>query len=192
MSIEKELFDRSESKCELCGSTMDLSVYVVPPKRGNRADECALLCGVCQTQLEDPATAVAAHWRCLNDSMWASVPAIQVLAWRMLHNLSEEGWAQDLLSMLYLDEATQSWAEISAGSDSDMAGKPVDSNGQILAAGDNVTLTKDLDVKGAGFTAKRGTSVRGISLVAENSEQIEGKVNGQQIVILTKFVRLSK
>jgi len=60
-----------------------------------------------------------------------------------------------------------------------------------LAAGDTVTLIKDLNVKGAGFTAKRGTAVRGIALVADKAEHIEGKINGQQIVILTKFVKKS-
>jgi protein PhnA len=67
----------------------------------------------------------------------------------------------------------------------------VDSNGTILEAGDSVTLIKDLNVKGANFTAKRGTVVRGIFLVADNPEHIEGKINGQQIVILTKFVKKS-
>jgi len=52
-------------------------------------------------------------------------------------------------------------------------------------------LIKDLNVKGGGFTAKRGTAVRGISLVADNAEHIEGRVSGQQIVILTKFVKKS-
>jgi len=64
-----------------------------------------------------------------------------------------------------------------------------DSNGAILSAGDTVTLVKDLNVKGGGFTAKRGTAVRDISLVSDNAEHIEGKVSGQQIVILTKFVK---
>jgi protein PhnA len=66
-----------------------------------------------------------------------------------------------------------------------------DSNGTILQAGDTVVLIKDLDVKGGGFTAKRGTAVRSITLVEGNAEQIEGRVNGQQIVILTKFVKKS-
>jgi protein PhnA len=73
----------------------------------------------------------------------------------------------------------------------DGAVKHIDSNGTVLEAGDTVTLIKDLNVKGAGFTAKRGTAVRGISLVADNPEHIEGRVNGQQIVILTKFVKKS-
>jgi len=48
-----------------------------------------------------------------------------------------------------------------------------------------------LNVKGAGFTAKRGTAVRNISLVPDTPGHIEGRVNGQQIVILTKFVKRS-
>ena len=64
-----------------------------------------------------------------------------------------------------------------------------DSNGVVLAQGDTVVLIKDLVVKGAGFTAKRGTAVRGIALVADNAGQIEGRVEGQKIVILTEFVK---
>ncbi|WP_339653117.1 alkylphosphonate utilization protein [uncultured Salegentibacter sp.] len=64
-----------------------------------------------------------------------------------------------------------------------------DSNGAVIETGDTVVLTKDLNVKGSSFTAKRGTDVRRVSLVYDNPEQIEGKVEGQQIVILTKFVK---
>ena len=92
--------------------------------------------------------------------------------------------------MLYLDEGTQAWAEATGEGKSDEdTVKHVDSNGAVLEAGDTVTLIKDLNVKGANFTAKRGTVVRGISLVADNSEHIEGRVSGRQIVILTKFVK---
>ena len=61
----------------------------------------------------------------------------------------------------------------------------------MLEAGDTVVLIKTLDVKGSNFSAKRGTAVRKISLVADNPEHIEGRVNGQQIVILTKYVKKS-
>jgi protein PhnA len=64
-----------------------------------------------------------------------------------------------------------------------------DSNGVPLAVGDTVVLIKDLSVKGAGFTAKRGTFVRGISLVVGDDAHIEGRVNGQRMVILTEFVK---
>jgi protein PhnA len=124
--------------------------------------------------------------------MWSQVPAVQVMAWRMLTRLSREGWPQDLLDMLYLDDETLVWAQATGEGDSEEdAVKHIDSNGAVLEAGDTVTLIKDLNVKGANFTAKRGTAVRGISLVADNPEQIEGRVEGQQIVILTKFVKKS-
>lgn len=132
------------------------------------------------------------HWRCLNDSMWSQVPAVQVMAWRMLTRLSAEGWPQDLLDMLYLDDETLARAQaVGEGKTDNDAVKHADSNGAVLEAGDTVTLIKDLNVKGANFTAKRGTAVRGISLAADNPEHIEGRVNGQQIVILTKFVKKS-
>ena len=64
-----------------------------------------------------------------------------------------------------------------------------DAYGAVLASGDTVVLIKDLPVKGAGFTAKRGTAVRSISLVHDNAGHIEGRVEGQRIVILTEFVK---
>jgi len=135
----------------------------------------------------------AHHWRCLNESMWSQVPAVQVVAWRMLTRLSTEGWAQGLRDMLYLDEKTQVWAQATdEGKSNETTVKHVDSNGTTLESGDTVTLIKDLDVKGANFTAKRGTVVRGISLVADNPEHIEARVNGQRIVILTQFVKKAK
>lgn len=190
MNTEKALHARSESKCELCSTTERLGVYEVPPSSNGSADECALICETCREQIENPEKVDVHHWRCLNDSMWSQVPAVQVTVLRMLKRLSTEGWPQDLLDMLYLDEGTQALAQATGEGKSDEgAVKHVDSNGAVIEAGDTVTLIKDLNVKGANFTAKRGTVVRGISLVADNPEHIEGRVNGQQIVILTKFVK---
>jgi len=189
MSIEQELHARSGSVCELCGAGDTLAVYEVAPSDGS-VDHCVLLCGTCREQVEDPQAMDANHWRCLNDSMWSQVPAVQVMAWRMLTRLKAEGWPQDLLDMMYLDDATRAWAEAeSAGGETEI--RHVDSNGVQLAAGDTVILIKDLDVKGSSLTAKRGTAVRNIRLVYDNAEQIEGRVDGQQIVILTKFVKKS-
>ena len=189
MSTEKTLQARSEAKCELCGATEGLAMYEVPPK-SNRADQCVLLCATCREQVETQGKIDANHWRCLNESMWSQVPAVQVMAWRMLKRLSTEGWAQGLLDMLYLDEETLAWAQATGEEQGhEVAVKHVDSNGTTLESGDTVTLIKDLDVKGANFTAKRGTVVRGISLVADNPEHIEARVNGQRIVILTQFVK---
>ena len=190
MSIEKELLARSESKCELCSAAEGLCVYEVPPGPNGSADECVLICETCREQIENPVKVDVHHWRCLNDSMWSQVSAVQVVVWRMLSRLSTEGWPQDLLDTLYLDESTQTWAQATGEGNSDEnAVKHVDSNGTVLNAGDTITLIKDLPVKGASFTAKRGTVVRGISLVADNPEHIEGRVSGHQIVILTKFVK---
>ncbi|ELR69503.1 Alkylphosphonate utilization operon protein PhnA [Fulvivirga imtechensis AK7] len=192
MNIEKELYDRSGAKCELCEVTENLTIYEVAPAKDGGADQHILVCKTCLEQIEDPDAVDANHWRCLNDSMWSQVPAVQVVAWRMLNRLRGEGWPVELLDMLYLDEETLAWAKATGeGTNQDEALRHIDSNGALLQAGDTVVLIKDLNVKGANFTAKRGTAVRGISLVVDNPEQIEGKVNGQQIVILTKFVKKS-
>ena len=192
MSTEQTLQARSESKCELCTSIDNLSVYEVPPESDGSAKQCILVCNTCREQIENPDKVDANHWRCLNDSMWNQTPAVQVMAWRMLTRLSAEDWPQDLLDMLYLDDNTLNWAKASGeGQSNEDSIKHVDSNGAALEAGDTVTLIKDLNVKGANFTAKRGTAVRGISLVADNPAHIEGKVEGQRIVILTEFVKKS-
>lgn len=190
MSIEQILQERSGSRCELCGSENNLSVYSVPHSASDDADHSVLLCDTCRNQIENPETADQAHWRCLNDSMWSQVPAVQVMAWRQLKNLSHEVWAQDLLDMLYLDEETLAWAEagVTATSSNDDTAPTLDSNGNVLQDGDSVTLIKDLVVKGANFTAKRGTMVKNISLTS-NPEHIEGRVNGVQIVLVANFLK---
>ena len=189
MSSEKIVQTRSESKCELCGAAEDLDVYEVPPDSDGSEGECVLICETCREQIEDPEKVDVHHWRCLNDSMWSQVPAVQVMVWRMLTRLRSEGWPQDLLDMLYLEDHTLTWAQATSENKDDESITHIDSNGAVLEAGDTVTLIKDLNVKGASFTAKRGTAVRGISLVADNHKHIEGRVNNQQIVILTKFVK---
>lgn len=187
MSLEKALSERSNGNCELCGSENNLSVYTVPPKSGNAIDEVIHACDTCVTQLNDLDSADPNHWRCLNDSMWSEVSAVKVVAYRMLYHLKDEGWPNDLLEMMYLEEDELNWAKEGI-SDGD-AVKHVDSNGVELVAGDSVVIIKDLNVKGSSMVAKRGTAVRNIRLVQDNPEHIEGKVDGQQIVILTKYVK---
>ncbi|MGQ7868893.1 PhnA domain-containing protein [Sunxiuqinia sp. sy24] len=191
MSLEKKLLERSGSACELCGSNQELKAYEVPPKTNASVDESILVCANCLTQIENPDQLDVNHWHCLNDSMWSQEPAVQVMAWRMLNHLRGEGWAQNLLDMFYLEEEVLEWAKTGqdTGAEQDETPKHVDSNGVPILAGDTVVLIKDLNVKGTSFVAKRGTAVRGISLVHDNPEHIEGRVNGQQIVILTKFTK---
>jgi protein PhnA len=190
MSLLRELNTRAGSLCELCTSTDNLNSFLVQNAPNDGADGHALICQTCQTQIENADQAYPNHWRCLNDSMWSQVPAVQVLAWRMLYRLRAEGWTQDLLDMMYMDDETMAWAKSTEAMDGAVVHK--DSNGNILEAGDTVTLIQDLKVKGASFVAKRGTAVRRISLVQDNPEHIEGKVDGQHIVILTKFVKKQK
>ncbi len=191
MSIEKELMQRSNSKCELCASENNLSVYAIPPDSDGTAEQSILLCDSCREQIENPEKMDPNHWHCLNDSMWSQIPAVQVMAWRLLNRLRPEGWPQDLLDMLYLDDDTLKWAQADSQDEEADSIKHLDCNGVVLEAGDTITITKDLNVKGSSLVAKRGTAVRGISLVPDNPEQIEGRVSGQQIVILTKFVKKS-
>jgi len=64
-----------------------------------------------------------------------------------------------------------------------------DSNGNPLADGDSVTLTKDLKVKGTNLTLKRGTLVKNIRLtdVDDEIECNTGKVKG--LVLRTEFLK---
>ncbi|MFK0571240.1 PhnA domain-containing protein [Endozoicomonas sp.] len=190
MTTEQTLMERSGAQCELCSTKADLSVYPVPPESdASSPNQCILICDNCHGQINQPEMMDANHWRCLNDSMWSQVPAIQVMAFRLLNRLSSEDWAQGLLDMMYLDDETREWA-ISGMKSEESEAPTLDSNGTVLSAGDTVTLIKDLAVKGAGFTAKRGTAVRNISLTS-NPEQIEGRVNGVRIVLLTQYLKKS-
>lgn len=187
MSIEQTLKERAGNQCELCAATDNLSVYEVPPVTEAHSDKAILLCETCTNQINGNQDITPNHWHCLNESMWSTVPAVQVVAYRMLKKLDSESWAQDALDMLYLEDDTKIWAEQALAQEEELI--HLDSNGVRLQAGDTVVLIKDLDVKGANFTAKRGTAVRNISLSHANPEHIEGRVEGQKIVILTKYVK---
>lgn len=189
MISEDKLRERSDSTCELCGQTEHLNVYIVSEAPEDQEAEI-LICQNCESQIEDPEKVEPNHWRCLNDSMWSTIPAVQVISWRMLNRLKSEGWPQDLLDMMYMEDEFKNWAKAGIQTEeSDIQLVHKDSNGVVLEAGDSVVLIKDLNVKGSSLTAKRGTAVRRISLVNDNAEQIEGKMEGQQIVLLTKFVK---
>lgn len=189
MTILDTLQKRSNSKCELCAGDANLAAYNVEPNDGASSDSSILCCEICLNQIQAPDTMDANHWRCLNDSMWSQEAVVQVMAWRQLKQLSTELWAQDLLEMLYLDDENLKWAQAGLMIADAVAVSPTkDSNGTALQGGDNVTIIKDLVVKGAGFTAKRGTTVRGISLTS-NPEHIEGRVNGTRVVLVSAYMK---
>lgn len=197
MTVEQDLLERSDSKCELCGSDSELKTYNIPPAQEPGTETSAaksiLTCNTCLQQINQIDEMDVNHWRCLNESMWNQEPAVQVMAWRILDRLRDsgvEGWPQDLLDMLYLEDDIQQWAEAEKPvSESDDELSPTkDSNGATLQNGDTITLIKDLVVKGANFTAKRGTVVKNISLTS-NPEHIEGRVNSTRIVLLSCFLK---
>ncbi|AJR02593.1 PhnA domain-containing protein [Siansivirga zeaxanthinifaciens] len=190
MSVIQTLKERSNSTCELCTATNDLSQYTIPPSLNENVDNDILVCKTCLDQIEGKVEMDANHWRCLNDSMWSEFVAVQIMAWRMLQRLRSEGWPKDLLDMMYLDDEALALAR-ATGEDKDDSEKIIhrDVNGVILENGDSVVLVKDLKVKGSSMVAKQGTPVRNIRLDHENAEYIEGKVDGQQIVIITKYVK---
>lgn len=181
-----EIAKRSNGSCELCGSNDELLIYNIPPRNVSSMDNSIHICTTCSTQLNDENEIEPNHWRCLNDSIWSEVEGVKVVAWRMLNTLKSEGWPTDLLDMMYMEDETLKWAQ---EGQTEGGIKHVDSNGVELQTGDSVVLIKDLKVKGGGFTAKRGTAVRNIRLVHDNPEHIEGKVEGQLIVILTEYVK---
>lgn len=181
---------RSGGKCELCEAQDHLSVYEVPPAAANISGNEILICNKCLNQIEKKEELDGTHWQCLTTSMWREVPAVQVVSWRMLNRLRKESWAAENLDIMYLDDETLAWAKATADHEDDgSVNLYKDSNGNVLENGDTVVLIKSLDVKGSTVNARLGTVVKNIRLVANDTQYIEGKIEGQTIVILTKYLR---
>ena len=191
MKIPLTLLTRSNNVCELCGNASEsLHLYAVPPRSTENEADTTVLCNTCLTDIQNNNFANNHHWRCLTGSIWSETPAVQALSYKLLQKLEAEDWAQETLQSVYLDESIIAWANEEADLE---AAKVVhkDSYGVILETGDTVILTQNLNVKGANFIAPKGTTVRKIRLVPDNADQIEGKIEGDTIVILTKYVRKS-
>lgn len=187
--FEPALRQRAGDRCELCGAQGGLAVFEVPPGPASDGDRCVLLCSQCLGQIDGSLPLDAKHWFCLQEAAWSETAAVQVTSYRMLARLTEQPWARELLDQIYLGEDVLAWAQ-SASESPEREARPrtVDSNGVELADGDAVTLIKDLDVKGAGFVAKRGTVVKGIRLT-DDPEHVEGRVNKVAIVLKTRFLK---
>ena len=163
--------------CDLCGNEEGLTAYTVTPK-----DETITICSRCAESIEDPVNDEK-HWNCLHDSMWSEKPAVQVMAFRLFTKLG----AQDQLDMLYLADDDKVWAE--EGLVAENVEPTRDSNGTLLVEGDSVSIIKDLPVKGAGFTAKQGTTVKNIRMAPGDPTHIQGRVNGTMIFLKTEFLK---
>ena len=169
--------------CELCSSDESVTLLEVAPSNGSE-EQAVYVCSHCKTQIESD-NLDETHFNCLNDSMWSEIPAVAVLSYRLLNALGR----QDLIDMMYIEDDVKAWADAGISNEEKLVYK--DANGVTLTTGDTVVITKDLDVKGTGFTAKRGTAVRNIGLVPNDAEHIEGRVNGVKIHILTKYLKKS-
>ena len=167
-----DLMLRGGGACEFCGGTARLGGVELPPAGA------VLLCALCRGDRAAPE----AHWRCLEGAAWSQEPVVQWAVWRRLGSLDAD-WARETRDGMALLPEVEAWINLPP------AVEHRDAHGVVLAQGDAVVLVKDLVVKGANMTAKRGTVVRGIALVADNAAQIEGRVEGQKIVILTEFVK---
>ena len=88
------------------------------------------------------------------------------------------------------DEVTGEWRAATEATASASAEVEVrDAVGNRLADGDSVTLTKDLKVKGAGQTLKRGTIIKSIRLTGDMQE-IDCRYDGiKGLVLRAEFVR---
>ena len=90
------------------------------------------------------------------------------------------------------DEASGEWCpaqEVDRSSPSAARIEVRDSVGNLLSDGDQLTLIKDLTVKGAGKTLKRGTLIKSISLT-DDAQEIDCKYDGiKGLVLRAEFVR---
>lgn len=191
MKLADYIAQRSQNKCELCSSPSNTEVMEVSFADVINEASCILVCATCKNQIEKREELNSKHWECLTTSMWSEIPGVQVIAWRLLNRLRHETWANDLLEILYLSDEHLAWAKASGNDHETDEATDLhrDSNGIVLQTGDSVVLTKSLAVKGSSVNAKIGTVVKNIKLVANNTEHIEGKIDGQAIVILTKYLR---
>jgi len=168
--------------CELCGSSEDVSVLELPVSDGSE-DQSVYVCANCKGQIES-GELDESHFNCLNDAMWSETPAVKVISYILWSKLGR----QDMVEMMYLEEDELKLAEQAINAE---ANKVVfrDANGVELKAGDSIVILKDLDVKGAGFTAKRGTTVTRIALPNDMDDHVEGRVNGTKIYLKTEFIK---
>lgn len=103
--------------------------------------------------------------------------------------MSDDDYVYDEVSGEWIpaSELAEKQAEQSNDGDDDMVVR--DAVGNILADGDAVTLIKDLNVKGAGQTLKRGTAIKSIRLT-NDAQEIDCRFDGiKGLVLRAEFVK---
>ena len=112
--LGKDLARRAKSKCELTGAAgVPLRPYEVPPVADEPDIERTLLVSeACHEMLEYPRRLKGREWQCLAEIVWSEMPAVQVVAWRMLNELAKrEDWAREVIEEVFLDEEVEAWAK---------------------------------------------------------------------------------
>lgn len=183
MSLPDKLNERCGGTCELCSAEPAIHEYTVSPKSDDNIANQVAICDTCLKAIDDDGA--SHHWHCLEGSIWNPEPAVQALSYRLLYKYKDENWASSILNSVDIDEEVINWAMTAY----EVAEVHKDSFGNVLQSGDTVVLTQALDVKGTSFKANKGTVVKNIKLVADNTDHIEGKINEQTIVILTKYTK---
>lgn len=113
-ALGKDLARRAKSKCELTGASgIPLRAYEVPPVSAEpEIDRTLLISEACLAVLEHPKTLSGQEWRCLAETVWTDMPAIQVVSWRLLTVLAvKEDWAREVLDGVFLEPDVQAWAD---------------------------------------------------------------------------------
>lgn len=111
--LGKDLARRAKSKCEITGAAgVPLLAYEVPPVGAEPELERTLLVShECHEMLEHPQRLAGRGWQGLAEAVWSEMPAVQVVAWRMLSELAKrEDWAREVLEEVFLDPEVEEWA----------------------------------------------------------------------------------
>ena len=111
----KDLVRRSRSRCECCNQGGHaLSIYEIEPLPEEPSPDHALfLCDSCIKQIKNPKKMNPHNWRCLADTVWSDLPALQVMSLRMLRRLAErdEHWASELLDQVIVEPTIDEWCD---------------------------------------------------------------------------------
>jgi protein PhnA len=114
-ALGKDLARRAKSKCELTGAAgVPLRPYEVPPVADEPdLERTLLLCEACHEVLEQPKRLAGRTWQGLAEVVWSEMPAVQVVAWRMLQCLAmREDWAREVMEEVFLDPEVEAWAKL--------------------------------------------------------------------------------
>lgn len=109
----KDLARRAKSKCEITGAAgVPLWPYEVPPVPAEpEFDRTLLISETCHEMLDHPDRLAGREWQCLTRAVWSEIPAVQVVAWRMLGELAKrEDWAREALQDVFLEPEIETWA----------------------------------------------------------------------------------